>query len=349
LIFVILGLIIIWLVFYDVFNGVVLPRESSRAFRLGPFFVGRVAWIPYRNLARRIKNDHTREDILGNFGALAFLLLDFGWLTLLVTGYACVFWGIRDQLKPELGQFSEAFYFAGTSILTIGFGDVLPLTPVARAVALFAGVSGLALLGLCFSSLFNLQNFLYQREVPIAVLGSRLKGNFSGLYLLLQHSQCGTVGNLRSDIRDWEKWLGNVLESHRGFPLLSYFRSTGRSESWITCLGSMLDMCNILTTVVEGHDYGESRFFHRLGASSVQLLCQYLKLPINVCELMSEEQFSLGYEQLKEAGFTLKDRDMAWRAFGARRCEYATYVSALCVYYAVTELHWIRPAEGPAE
>jgi hypothetical protein len=106
----------------------------------------------------------------------------------------------------------------------------------------------------------------------------------------------------------------------------------------------MLDMCNILNTCVEDYEFGEGLFFHRLGASSVQLLCHYLNLQITVCELMSEEDFAVGYEQLKAAGFKLKAQETAWRAFGSNRCEYATYVSALCVYYAAKEPHFINPS-----
>jgi voltage-gated potassium channel len=346
LINIVLGIILIAFVFYDVFHGIVLPRPSGRVLRIGPLFVGQLAWGPYRNLTAKIKDHQMREDILGNFGALAFLALAFLWLTLLITGYASIFWGLRDHLHPSPTNFSEAFYFAGTSVLTIGFGDVVPITASARVVALLAGVSGLGLLGLCFSFIFNLQNFLYQREVPLSILFSRLEGNVSGLNLLLQHSRCGTVEFLRSDIRDWEKWLGTVLESHRDFPLLCYFRSTGRGESWVTCLGSMLDMCNILVTCLEDYDFGECYFFHRLGASSAQLLCFYLHLPINVCELMSCEEFTTGYDQLVAAGFKLKDKEAAWLAFGQRRCEYASYIAALCVYYAAKEPSWLCRKEG---
>ncbi len=98
-----------------------------------------LAWVPFRDLAVKIKDEGTREDILGSFGAMVFLLLAFVWLTLLVTAYASIFWGLRDQLQPVLHDFSQAFYFAGTSVLTIGFGDVVPLTMPTRAVALNFG------------------------------------------------------------------------------------------------------------------------------------------------------------------------------------------------------------------
>jgi Ion channel len=349
LIHIVLGIVLICFVFYDVYHGVVLPRQSSRTFRLAPLLIGRMVWLPYRNMALKIENEQTREDILGNFGALAFLILVVVWLGMLITGYASIFWGLREDLHPAIASFSEAYYFAGTAVLTIGFGDVVPTSGLTRATALLAGLSGLSMLGLCLSFVFNLQNFLYQREVPLSVLFSRLEGKFSGLNLLLQHAKCGTVDFVRSDIRDWEKWLGTVLESHRDFPILCYFRSTGHGESWITCLGSMLDMCNILLTCVEGYEIGECRFFHRLGASSVQLLGSYLNLPINVCEFMSPYEFDTGYQLLKDAGFQMKNKEEAWKAFGPSRCQYAPYISALCIYYAAKEPRWLCPGIGECQ
>jgi len=329
------------LVVYDVYHGIVLPRQAVRRFRIAPILVGRLAWLPYRNLGLKIKDPQRRDDFLGHFGVLVFFLLVATWLLLLVIGYACIFWGLREQLNPALTDFTQAIYFAGTSILTIGFGDVVPVTTGARLTALAAGASGLTLFGLCLSCIFNLQNLLYQREVPLAILFSRLEGKFSGLNLLLQHSNFGTVEFLRSDIRDWEKWLGMVMESHRDFPLLAFFRSTGKGESWVTCLGSMLDMCNILTSCVTTYDYGECLFFHRLGSSSAQLFCFYLQLPVRSGEMMSEAEFARGYERLKEAGFTLKEQDSAWRSFAANRCEYAPYIMALCKYYVADAPVWL--------
>lgn len=336
-----LGLLLIVLVFYDVYHGIVLPRQAVRRFRIAPVLVGRLAWIPYRNFGLKIKDPCMRDEYMGHYGVLVFFLLVATWLLLLITGFACVFWALRDQLNPVLTDFTQAFYFAGTSILTIGFGDVLPLTPAARMAALAAGTAGLTLFGLCLSCVFNLQTLLFQREVLLAVLFSRLEGKFSGLNLLLQHSKFGTVEYLRSDIRDWEKWLATVNESHRDFPLLAFFRSTGKGESWVTCLGSMLDMCNILNSCATEYDYGECLFFHRLGSSSAQLFCFYLALPVTAGGLITEAEFALGYDQLKQAGFVLKDQDSAWKAFSERRCEYAPYIMALCKYYAANEPVWL--------
>ncbi|MBU6451975.1 MAG: hypothetical protein KGS72_09380, partial [Cyanobacteria bacterium REEB67] len=251
------GLVIIFLVFYDVYHSIVLPRPSSRNFRIAPILIGRIAWLPYRRMALKIRNLETREDVLGNFAVIMFLLLMLTWLTLLIIGYGMIFWSLRDDMRPAIYTFQEAMYFAGTSILTIGFGDVVALTARARVTALAAGASGLALLGMGFSAVFNLQNFLYGREVPLAMIHSRMQGNVSGLELLLEHARNRTLDYLRADIRDWEKWLAYVMETHRDFPLMCYFRSTGRGDSWITCLGSMLDACNLMTTTVVAHDFGE--------------------------------------------------------------------------------------------
>ena len=157
-----------------------------------------------------------------------FLTLIILWLLLLILGYGCIFWSIKDQLHPHFSSFSEALYFAGTSLLTIGYGDFTAVTGGARFLSLAAGTSGLALLGLCFSAVFNLQNLLYQREVPVAVLGSRLQGKFSGLFMVLEHSRSNTVRIFAVRYSRMGKVVGHSCRKPSRFPsalLFSIHRS----------------------------------------------------------------------------------------------------------------------------
>ena len=60
------GPIIIWSVLLDAFETVVLPRRVTRHFRLTAWFYRRT-WIPWRNIARRIKTASRQQNFLGYF------------------------------------------------------------------------------------------------------------------------------------------------------------------------------------------------------------------------------------------------------------------------------------------
>ncbi len=64
-------------------------------------------------------------------GALAGLLLGVAWLML---------WLARDGLKDNSGQplgALDVLYFAVVTVTTLGYGDIVPVTPSARAIVTF--------------------------------------------------------------------------------------------------------------------------------------------------------------------------------------------------------------------
>ena len=47
------------------------------------------------------------------------------WIGLMIFGFGLVLWGVRGGVTPSHASFGTMLYFAGTSLLTIGFGDVM--------------------------------------------------------------------------------------------------------------------------------------------------------------------------------------------------------------------------------
>ena len=83
--------------------------------------------------------------------AFAFLTL---W-TLLAIGYACLYrladMATADPLFTISGQarrieFAEALYFSVVTLATVGYGDIAPVAPLARLLAVAQMISGLLLL-----------------------------------------------------------------------------------------------------------------------------------------------------------------------------------------------------------
>ena len=75
---IIFGCVIIGVVLLDAFETVVLPRRVTRHFRLTAWFYRRT-WIPWRNIAGRIRTLKRQQNFLGYFGPLSLiLLLGFG-------------------------------------------------------------------------------------------------------------------------------------------------------------------------------------------------------------------------------------------------------------------------------
>jgi hypothetical protein len=81
------------------------------------------------------------------YGAVSvYLLLGFAW----ALGYAIVelinpgsFSGIMDTNRNNYGdQVAQLRYFSFATLTTLGFGDILPLSPAARTLAILEAVTG---------------------------------------------------------------------------------------------------------------------------------------------------------------------------------------------------------------
>src|SRR6202035_3034484 len=96
---VIFGVVIIGVVLLDAFETVVLPRRVTRHFRLTAWFARRT-WVPWRNIAGRIRTASRQQSFLGYFGPLSLILLLAFWAANLIVGFALLQYGLggHEQL-----------------------------------------------------------------------------------------------------------------------------------------------------------------------------------------------------------------------------------------------------------
>src|SRR5919198_1123453 len=139
------GAAIVALVLSDIFLTIVVPRRAptfGRQLRVSNTFVA-YSWRIWKSIGFRFSNSERREGFLGLFGALAVVVLLDAWVVLLVFGYGLMLFALRGEMRPAPETIGAAIYFAGVSLLTVGFGDVVPLELPARVISLVAAGNGL--------------------------------------------------------------------------------------------------------------------------------------------------------------------------------------------------------------
>src|SRR3979411_2041106 len=144
--FILMGLIgiaLIVVVLWDVFETIVLPRRVTRRFRLTRAFY-RLIWLPWSLIARRFKKSKQRETFLSVFGPLSLLALLVVWAATLVFGFASLHWALGSHLSLVNGHagFYSDLYYSGTTFFTLGLGDIAPLDPAARALTVIEASLG---------------------------------------------------------------------------------------------------------------------------------------------------------------------------------------------------------------
>lgn len=337
------GVAVVLLTLSDLFQSVVVPRATAKRYRVSYYF-WRSFWRLWPSLAWRFfpNDSDRREEFFAVFAPLGLVSLMGMWVASLIVGFGLILWGLRSGVAPANGPFGMALYFAGTSVLTIGFGDVVGRSGAARFVSVLAGLSGLSLLSINTAYLFAIFASFQTRETFVVTVGARAGAPPSGVNLLAIAGYSMTRDDLGSLMVEAQRWAAQVMESHLAYPVLAYFRSSHDDQSWLGTLGTLLDAATLLMTTVEGGREGQARIFYNVGRHATRDLSHYFGTATAQESVGIERaEFEHACDRLAAAGYTLRPRDEAWLRFGELRASYATQLNSLARFFEIPPLSWI--------
>ena len=252
------GLVCCFGVALDAFQTIILPRRPSGRLRITRLFYV-LTWNPWRAVALHIRNNRVREEMYSIYGPLSLILLLVVWAMLLVVGFGLFFFAMGSpfadaMVTPNSGQwarFGTDLYVSGTTLFTLGLGDVLPRALGSRALIIFESGVGLGFVALVIGYLPVLYQAFSRREVSIALLDARAGSPPTATELLRRHGFEGGEQALIDLLAEWERWSAEILESHISYPLLCYYRSQHDNQSWLSALVAVLDACALLISIME--------------------------------------------------------------------------------------------------
>lgn len=327
----------------DIFQSVIVPRATGR--RLRPsFYLWRAMWRAWPELSWRIlPNDpDKREDFLAVFAPMMLVTLLGFWIALMIFGYGLIFWGLRDGFPPGERSFGTLIYFAGTSLLTIGFGDVVGRTAGPRFFSVCAGMSGITLLSITTAYLFAIFGSFQRRETFVVTVAARAGAPPSGVNLLTIAGYSMTRDDLPRLMIEGQQWAAQVMESHLAYPVLAFFRSSHDEQSWVATLGTLLDAATLLMTTVQGGADGQARIFYNVGRHATHDLANYFRLETGEADVGIERaEFDRACDRLAAAGYALPDRDEGWKRFAELRSTYASHLNRLARFFEIAPIAWI--------
>lgn len=340
------GLVLVGWVVNDVFNTVILPRPSPARLRPAGLLT-RWSWRSWRRFADASRTAEGREQRLGTFAPAVVMLLLVLWIVLLVIGFSLLLLALGDGVEPRLTDLGAALYFAAISLLTIGYGDYVPVGLAARVVAAAAGAVGLGIFALTITYLFSLYANFQRRELQVVTLDARAGAPPSGTTLLVTLAEFDDDRQELDHIfQEWERWSAAVLESHLAYPILMFFRSTHDHESWVSAIGAILDATTLLLTTVQGGPRGQATATRGIGAHLVEDIGRSFGFIVGdrpAGDVMIERaEYDDARLRLREAGYALvPDADASWADFARLRADYAGPLNALARYLDVPPAQWI--------
>jgi Ion channel len=345
----IVGVALFLIVVWDAFEAIILPRRVTRKFRLTRLFF-RSTWGIWKLFVNLIPVRKTREALLAFYGPMSLILLIGVWAIGLVLGFGLMQYGSGSAVNAAGSQpgFWTDLYMSGTTFFTLGLGDVVPRTGLARALVVAEGGFGFGFLASIIGYLPFIYSSFSQREVNISLLDSRAGTPPSAGELLRRHSYEGGQDALRELLKDWELWSAELMESHLSYPVLAFFRSQHDNQSWIASLTAILDSCALLKVGIEDACERQAELTFAIARHAVVDLSQVFGTAPKALphDRLPPEELSRIRDTLAQYGLKLKDGDEANQKLIALRGMYEPYVFALATYLNLALPPWIPQKKG---
>jgi hypothetical protein len=341
------GVALILVALLDAFQTVISPRRATGRFRITRLFYT-ITWWPWTHLASMISHPRKRETALSVYGPLSLLLLIVVWAAALLTGFAFLFHSLRAPVADTMfagNDLRSDLYVSGTTIFTLGIGDLTPHSSWARLIVVLESGIGLGFLAMVIGYFPVLYQAFSRREVSIALLDARAGTPPTAAELMRRHSFKGGGEALNTLLVEWERWSAELLESHISYPLLCYFRSQHTNQSWLSALTSVLDVCALMIAGVQDHAARQAQLTFAIARHALVDISQIFSLkPIADGEdRLPPERFDLLYGSLCQAGIRVCRDDDSMERLRKMRLLYEGHARVLSEYLCMPLPPWIAP------
>jgi Ion channel len=345
------GVLVFLVVLWDAFEAIILPRRVTRKFRLTRFYY-LLTWRSWKYHARLISSQKRRETFFGFYGPISLLFLIGVWAFGLVIAFGMMQYGAGSALNVAVTGaktgLNTDFYLSGTTFFTLGLGDVIPRSNLARFLVVTEAGFGFGFLAVVIGYLPFIYGAFGRRETNISLLDARAGTPPTAGELLRRHSYATGKEALRTLLAEWELWCAELLESHLSYPVLAYFRSQHDNQSWIGALTAILDACALTIAGIEDACAKQAELTFAIARHAVADLCQVFGATPRAPEIdrLPRETLQKMRFKLAEHGTTLAATPEADEKLLELRRMYEPYVNALAIHLSQSLPPWIPDKKG---
>jgi len=336
------GIVLLLAVLRDAFETVILPRRVNRRFRFTTLFY-RLSWPPWRAVATRCPN-RVRDNLLSWYGPFSLLVLFALWAVAIVVAFGILQWSAGSALRMDgTPHFLDDFYLSGTTFFTLGIGDVVPRTGIARLLTASESGLGFAFLAIVIGYLPVIYQAFSRREIAISMLDARAGSPPCAGELLRRDRGYPDQEQLIRLLAEWERWSAEVLESHLSYPVLAYFRSQHGNQSWLAALTTILDASALVMVGFDGWCFKQAKLTFAMARHAMVDLAQVFQArqPEAMIDRLPDDDFTRLVGQLEEAGIRFKTADARGELAELREL-YEPYAAALGHRLALALPPWTR-------
>jgi hypothetical protein len=343
------GVFLLLFVAYDVYATIL--DASGRA---GPLsqILNRLVWSVSRLVAFRFSRGR-RHRLLNLVGPMLMPALIVIYLHLLIAGFALIYvprMPADFTVEPMAAStdWIESLYFSGSTLITLGYGDITPRTTFMRLVALVEGASGFALISLAVTYLITVYSALERKRVIALSFYHQAEEGADVAGFISHHFVTGRFHGFEVVLRMAARDINELQESHAEHPVIHYFHPVAVHKSMPRVFFLVLETCAVINACLDPEEYPET-YGHpelrTLEASGLHVLDQLIFAlnleharmhpPENASEVSRRlrRRYRQTLRQLAAAGIkTRRDTTEGWEIYRARRERWETKLHGFARY-----------------
>ncbi|MGD0041963.1 MAG: potassium channel family protein, partial [Isosphaeraceae bacterium] len=243
----------------------------------------RWSWRLWAAAGRRIRDPQSRLSFVAVYGPISIVLLLVLWAGLMIVAFALIYHSLGPRFQAASGAvgFGTLLYTSASTFLTLGLGDVTSSDLIVRLFILLEAGTGYIFLALIITYMPVLDQAYGVREVGNLLIHSRVGHPPSAIKLLHRYSGTDRSEILRGELREAERWMAEILQSHLSHPVLSFYRAQHWGQSWLVSLTTVLDVCALLIAGGDGLLTAQARVTYRMGIRLLKDLTDALNLKVD--------------------------------------------------------------------
>jgi hypothetical protein len=180
----------------------------------------------WRLLVAGDRRHRQRRRLMALAGPLMMVATFAVWVLTFMFGFALVVWPFLAEVfqsDPKLGSlgFVDALYFSGTTVSTLGFGDITPASRPLQLLTVVASLSGFSMLTGIVAYLLEVLGSLHSRVRLALRVGEDTDGRHDGAEVLGDWLADEDVGDVRRRLEEWGDLLRDSQDEMHRFPLVS--------------------------------------------------------------------------------------------------------------------------------
>ncbi|HEX6490466.1 MAG TPA: hypothetical protein VF002_03710 [Gaiellaceae bacterium] len=328
----VVGVILIALMLSEFFVSFLLPRRVRRDPRIARGLI-RLLWRPWRALAGR-RIPARADTLLGFFGPLALIAELAVWTLGLMIGYGLLQWAaVGGSLQRHLLS-SSGFFLSAQSVSGPTLGHI---------ISLFEAATGVGVLFIVIGYMPAVYSAFSKRETAVSQLATRAGSPPAAGVLLRRAAGREEWRELNRDLRAWEEWAAELMETHLSYPLLAFYRSQHVNQNWLAALTAMVDVAAFVKAVESDGEIESAEITFGIGRHALADLAHQFMLEPSRSDRLSDADFDQLYNLVEPAAANPVSRGEARARLDTLRSSYEPNAAALAGFLALDLPAWLPP------